>query len=507
MPELLSAELIRSALDSAPDAMVIIASTGVVIFANYQVTSLFGYETAEVVGRKVEILLPERFRERHIGHRTAYIRTGRARPMGIGLDLFALRADGTEFPVEISLSPILDGEQNLVAATIRDVSDRVRVNRELTGARAEAERANLTKSRFLATASHDLRQPLQSLALLTGALRRLVSSPDALEALTLQDAAIAAMSRLLNALLDISKLESGAVTPDIVDFDISTLFDELRADFAGVATDKGLQLTVESMPDCAHSDPSLVGQILRNLITNALKYTPQGSVCLRSQRQPDALIVEVRDSGIGIDERQLGLIFEEFYQVGVPANSSRDGFGLGLSIVRRLAHLLDLRIEVQSAVGAGSSFSFRLPLGSPLRSTGPVTLAPARATKNLDLRCVLLVEDDPGVRNATRLFLAGEGYRVLAASTPDEALLRARQAGQVDIIVSDFHLGGGALGTEVIDALRMAMGEQTKAILITGDTSSVIRDLQQVDTLRVLSKPMNADELLALIRELLPHDA
>jgi PAS domain S-box-containing protein len=505
MPEPLTAELVRSVLDSAPDAMIIIATSGTILFANHQVSALFGYATDEVIGRKVEMLLPERFRARHVGHRTSYGNAERIRPMGIGLDLFALRADGAEFPVEISLSPIRDGGETLVAAAIRDVSERKRADRELQDARAQADRANLAKSRFLATASHDLRQPLQSLALLIGALRRQVNSNEALEALALQEVAVGSMSRLLNALLDISKLESGAVVPDIVDFRITTLFDELRAEFAGVAASKGLQFSVDITQAQVRSDPSLVGQILRNLIANAIKYTQQGSVWLRSQLEEDALLIEVRDSGIGIAKPQLGLIFDEFYQVGVSASSSREGYGLGLSIVQRLAHLLDLRVEVQSSVGTGSTFSLRLPLGvnSPA-TTAPVASTAMRSMVGQALQQILLVEDDPGVRNATRMFLKGEGFAVTTAATAEEALSRAREDGACDLIVSDLHLGGDALGTDVIVELRKLMGKQIKAILVTGDTSSLVRDLKCDDHLRVISKPIDADELLALIRELLP---
>src|SRR5262245_60604154 len=294
---MLSAELVRSVLDSAPDAMIIIDASGAIVFANDQVTALFGYPADQVVGLRVERLLPERFRERHIGHRANYAKAGRVRPMGIGLDLFALRADGTEFPVEISLSPIRDGDQLVIAAAIRDVTERKRVERELKQARAEADRANLAKSRFLATASHDLRQPLQSLGLLNGTLRRLVTGSDASEALEQQELAIGAMSRLLNALLDISKLESGAVKPDVTDFQVAALLEELRAEFAGLARDKGLLFSVETSVDSVHSDPSLVGQILGNLIANAIKYTPRGSISIRCRREGDSVRIDVRDSG------------------------------------------------------------------------------------------------------------------------------------------------------------------------------------------------------------------
>jgi PAS domain S-box-containing protein len=502
-----SPELVRSVLDSAPDAMIVIDASGTIRFANHQVTALFGHPVGAVVGQRVEMLLPERFRQRHVGHRSQYVSSGRVRPMGIGLDLFALRADGTEFPVEISLSPIVDGPEVLTAAAIRDVSDRMRVQRELQQARAEADRANLAKSRFLATASHDLRQPLQSLALLNGTLRRLVDEPDAVDALSQQDQAIGAMSRLLNALLDISKLESGAIKPDITDFQVARLLEELRAEFAALASNKGLRFAVEASNDTVRSDPSLVGQILRNLIANAIKYTDRGSVRLDCHRERDSVRIDVRDSGIGISKDQLAYIYDEFYQVGVPTNSSRDGYGLGLSIVQRIANLLQVRIDVQSELGTGSTFSVRLPLGHSIGAE-PRTQAPQkrpRADEKSSRKHVLLVEDDPGVRNATRVFLKTEGYQVTPAASLAEALQHAANSPDLDILVTDYHLGGSETGTDVIAAIREQVGRPVPAVLVTGDTSSAIRELQQHDNLRVISKPINADDLIGLMRELLVH--
>ncbi len=284
---MLPPDLVRSVLDSAPDAMVIIDGSGTVLFANRQVAVLFGYDRLEIIGQPVERLLPERFRQRHVAHRSNYTRAVRVRPMGNGLDLFALRKDGSEFPVEISLSPIEVGDGVIVAAAIRDVTERMRVEREIREARSAADRANLGKSRFLATASHDLRQPLQALALLNGTLGRLVDDPQAREVLEQQEEAVTAMSRLLNALLDVSKLESGAVRPDITDFKVVQLLEELRREFAGLAASKGLELVVEADPAHARSDAALVGQALKNLF-RMRSSTPAaaGYACVRAARGP-----------------------------------------------------------------------------------------------------------------------------------------------------------------------------------------------------------------------------
>jgi two-component system, sensor histidine kinase len=521
-------ELARSALDAAPDAMIIIDQLGSILFANRQLSALFGYEHDEVIGQPIERLMPDRFRDRHVAHRVEYIKTLSVRAMGSGLDLYARRRDGTEFPVEISLSPIEDSGQVLIAAAIRDTTDRNRARAELVAAREAAEhatniadhareiavqaretadRANQGKSRFLATASHDLRQPLQTLALLNGSLRRLVGEPDALEAIAQQEMAIGAMSRLLNALLDISKLESGAIKPEPMDFKVAELFDELRNEFAGIAAKKGLDLEVEPSGNCVHSDPSLVDQILRNLLSNAIKYTRQGRVQLRCLHERDRLVrIEVIDTGIGIPSDQLPFICDEFYQVGVPTNSTRDGYGLGLSIVQRLVALLQVGFDVKSEVGKGSAFSLVLPASFVQVPQPDVpTLAQAKSQTPAGKQHVLLVEDDRGVRDATRLLLKVEGYRVTAVATLAEALNTAQEFPNLDLVLTDYHLGSGETGTQVIAELREILNRPVSAVLMTGDTSTAMREVPLDTNVRVASKPIKADELLGLIKALLTH--
>jgi PAS domain S-box-containing protein len=503
-------ELARGALESAPDAMIIIDASGIIRYANRQVSALFGYAYDEIIDQSVERLMPQRFRRRHVGHREAYAGNLRVRPMGAGLELFGQRRDGAEFPIEISLSPILDDERVLVAAAIRDVSDRKRVEAELVVARQVAEqareaadRANLAKSRFLATASHDLRQPLQTLALLNGTLRRMVSDSDSLLAISKQEQAIGAMSRLLNALLDISRLESGTIKPESTDFRVSGLFDELHREFARSAEDKGLRLHVETSADIVHSDPSLVEQVLRNLVANAIKYTRQGEVRLRCLKDESVVRIEVIDTGIGISEDQLRYIFDEFYQVSVPTHghNKRDGYGLGLSIVQRIVSLLDLQLDVRSQVAIGSVFTLSLVPGldgncmaEPESERLAVAAAPLATQQH-----VLLVDDDQAVRDATRMLLKVEGYRVTAVATIAEALQKA-ETETIDLLITDYHLEGEEVGTALITALRHRVGSALKAVLITGDTSSAVKDLPADPCLRIASKPIKADALLTLLR-------
>lgn len=495
-------QLNQSILDSAPDAIAIVDQAGSIRYVNRQVSALFGYEPAQLIGQPVEVLLPERFRNRHVHHRRSFGSSMRVRPMGSGLDLYGRRRDGSEFPAEIGLSPVAAGEETLVAAAIRDVTDRKRIEAELVAAREAAERANKAKSRFLAAASHDLRQPLQTLSMLNGTLRRRLRNRAATEALEQQGRAITAMSRLLNSLLDISKLESGAVRPEVTDFHVAALFEELRAEFAALAESKGLELRVDSCDDCVHSDPSLVGQILKNLVANAIKYTREGWVQIRCLHDPAAVRIEVLDTGIGMAPEHVAHIFDEFYQIGVSPNTARDGYGLGLSIVDRLARLLDLRLEVQSQPGKGSRFSFALPPGASripaTMDAGATVRRPARGARR-----VLLVEDDAAARDATSLLLRAEGYDVTAAGSLDEAVHKVRaMPAPPDLLMTDYHLGGNLTGMDVIDALGEAIGQPTPAVIVTGDTSSAMREIGREAHLRVVSKPVDPDHLLAIVGEL-----
>jgi PAS domain S-box-containing protein len=502
---MLSSELVRRVLDSAPDAMIIIDGAGDIVYANQQVETLFGYRASDLVGQKVEVLLPERFRTRHIGHRTRYSHNQRVRPMGSGLDLFARRRDGSEFPVEISLSPAQDAEQSLTVAAIRDISDRRDIQNALREAREVADRANRAKSRFLATASHDLRQPLQALSLLNGTLLRVAKDETVTDALVQQEQAIAAMSRLLNALLDISKLESGAIKPEISDFKVSALFDEMRSEFAALAGNKGLDLDVESSSERVHSDPALVGQVIRNLVANAIKYTREGRVCLRCAHDRDLVKLQVIDTGVGIPAPELARIYDDFYQIGVSANTSRDGYGLGLSIVSRIVILLGLKIDVQSEIGRGTVFTLVLPATADAARPAEPTIAShplPGASADIVRLPILLVEDDARVRNATRMLLKVEGHQVTTAASLTEAVAAAEKTPDIGLLVTDYHLGDDDTGVQVITEVRKRLGAQLPAILITGDTSSAMRDLQCDDRLRTASKPINPDELLALIHEL-----
>lgn len=498
----LPAGLLANMVELAPDAMLVIDRDGAVTYVNRQLLSLFACSPADILGRGVELLLPERFRDRHLHHRRRFRNNGDVRPMGLGLELYGRRWDGSEFPVEISLSPI---EGGMTIAAIRDVTERKVVERELTAAREMADRASLAKSRFLATASHDLRQPLQALSLLNGTLRRMPLPEDVAEAVAQQEEALDAVKRLINALLDISKLESGAIKPQPRDFPVPALLDQLRREFATSAAQKGLRIEVCAAVDFVHCDRALIEQMLRNLVANAIKYTNEGVVQLRSTRNENRVRLEVLDTGIGIPADQLPYIFDEFFQVGVTPQARRDGYGLGLSIVQRIANLLGVKIDVQSQAGQGSAFSIELPAANEADMQQPVASGHAAKQAGVPRQAarLLVVEDDRGVLAATRLLLVAEGFRVVPAASRAEALQRVKEDADIDLVVTDFHLSAGETGLDVIGGLRSFLQRELPAVLVTGDTSSSIRELQADARLRIASKPINADELLALVSELL----
>lgn len=503
----LDATLLENVLEFAPDAMLIIDAAGTIVYSNQQAGNLFGLSREQLVDQSVDQLLPQRFRDRHSVHRQRFAANGGMRPMGAGLQLYGQRFDGTEFPVEVSLSPLVGG---LTAAAIRDVTDRKKVEAELIAARESAnsareaaDRANLAKSRFLATASHDLRQPLQALALMNGILRRMNLKEDAGKAVVEQQRAIDTMKRLLNALLDISKLESGAIKPNPEHFALTSLLDELRNEFAAAAADKKLQLQIEPTPCYVYSDASLVEQLLRNLLSNAIKYTRHGSVRLHAAPHQGRVRIEVADTGIGIAADKLPFIFDEFFQVGVNPNTTREGYGLGLAIVKRISDLLAVKLAVQSSPGKGSVFCLELTEGVAPVEEADALASTEVAARNSDASTVLIVEDDERVRRATRLYLEMENYAVISVGSRDEALQHVYDGDDIDIVVSDYHLEKNETGLDVITSLRAALGRDLPAVLVTGDTSGLAGKLPIDSRLKLASKPIDPEELVLLMQSLL----
>jgi PAS domain S-box-containing protein len=354
----------RNLLESAPDAMVIVDDSGTIQLANAETERLFGYPREELIGEVVEMLIPERYHARHPGHRAAFFRQPHPRPMGAGLELSGVRRDGTEFPVEISLSPLETDEGMLATAAIRDVTERKQAETELQGAYAELERASLAKDRFLASMSHELRTPLNAILGFTGTL--LMELPGELnedqraQLKTVQTNGKHLLS-IINDLLDVAKIESGKVEITLEEIDCNEVVEEVLDGLRPLANEKDLELGLvmpEAMTIC--SDRRALSQILINLINNAIKFTDEGSVRLevKPAEDGDPTCFRVIDSGMGIRQEDQRRLFEAFEQSEVAAESR--GTGLGLYICRQLAPMIGGQVQFESEHGVGSTFTLEI---------------------------------------------------------------------------------------------------------------------------------------------------
>lgn len=490
----------RHLLESAPDAMITIDEQGKIAIVNGQAEKMFGYKREEMLGQAVELLLPERLHKQHVGHRRNFLKEPRLRPMGAEMPLLARRQDGSEFPVEISLSPIRSKAGRFVSSVIRDVTERKRMEDEIIAARQEAERANKANSAFLAAASHDLRQPVQALSLLNGALRRTVSDERALQMIESQEHSLTAMTNLLNSLLDISRLDAGAVTPEWEVFPIQRLIDRLSDEFARQAQHHGLEFSSSSCPAFINSDPNLLAEVIQNLVSNAIRYTDKGSVRLDCTETNGVCVIMVTDTGIGIADDQLDEIFREFHQCKAPG-ASKEGFGLGLAIVKRLSDLLQLTITVESDIGRGSCFSVSMPAVSATAATKDDETKEHIGVHETASGLVILIEDDVNVANAWGLLLEAEGYRVATAASATESRALLNHIDEVPaLLISDFHLLDGSTGVEAVNIIREHYEQMIPTFIVSGDTSKVVKDARLLDNCTVMCKPIDTNRLLSAAR-------
>jgi len=401
-----------------------------------------------------------------------------------------------------------EGDVEGVVISFADITERRRIAEELGAAKRQADLASASKSRFLAAASHDLRQPLQTLALLQGLLAKLVEGERAQKLVTRLDETLSAMSGMLNTLLDINQIEAGIVQADMANFPINDLLLRMRDEFTYHANASRLALHVVPCSLSVHSDPRLLEQMIRNLLSNALKYTRKGKVLLGCRRHHGMLSIEVWDTGIGIRDEELQEIFEEFHQIDNTARERSRGLGLGLSIVQRLGNLLGHRIRVRSQPGKGSVFAVDVmqPSGGTALQAWPdghgANEGPIVAVR--DTATILAIEDDPEVRDLLELFLKGEGYR--ATTAPDGlAALELVTQGTVrpDLILADYNLPHGMDGLQVAARLREVLHRQAPVIILTGDISTgTLRHIALQNCVQ-LNKPVKLKELTQVIQRLL----
>lgn len=352
--------------------------------------------------------------------------------------------------------------------------------REAEASRQESEQANRAKSRFLATASHDLRQPLQALRLFAEALQDTAQEPESVRLSGQINKSVNALVDMFDDLLDVSRLDAGIIEPRLQHFTLGSLLDRLYGDFAPLAQGKGLSF---QLPICMgacrvqdecevviYSDPFLLERMLRNLIANAIRYTDTGGVALRCLCGPDRIELEVADTGIGIRAETLPHIFEEHYQADNPHRDRRKGLGLGLAIVRRIEGLLGCRVQVKSEPGVGSTFGFSVPAGDAAQLVQPFVIT--HSQYDLGGSVVALVEDDQDIRELAADLMEQWGCRVVAGEYAEDVMRKLDIAGaRPHLLVCDYRLPHGMTAIQVIRRARELWGSGLPVLVLTGDTA------------------------------------
>ncbi len=369
-PKFLSGQqerLFHGFLEAAPDAVVIIDRDGVIVQLNSQTEKLFGYCREELVGRPLEILMPERYRGSHVKKTRAYNADPDPRPMGRGLDLFGLRKDGNEFPIDVSISPLPPEGGLLVASTIRDTTSHRRLEEELRQRARELEEADRQKDNFLSAVVHELRSPLSVLNLVAQILR--LPQADTIvreQALGRLDRQTAHMNRLIEDLLDLTRVRCGTLMLHRQVVDLRTVFNNAVEMAKPLVESRKHHLEVAQFtePLWVSGDPTRLVQVVSNLLTNAAKYTPEGGhIWFSASRESKTVTVRVRDDGVGIPKEMVSRVFDLFTQVDPAGDSCASGLGIGLALVRRLVELHDGSVEaISNGSSKGSEFFVRLPL-------------------------------------------------------------------------------------------------------------------------------------------------
>jgi PAS domain S-box-containing protein len=390
------------------------------------------------------------------------------------------------------------GKPARISGLMTDVTERKRLDEELSLARKTAEMADRAKSSFLAAASHDLRQPLQTMKLLQATLEPHHPGGEARKLIDGIGQSLDTMSSILSSLLDVNRLESGNLRPSVDEFSLSEIFEPLAGDFVAPVQERGLRLCVVRSELIIRSDRRMLAEMIRNLLSNAVRYTDKGRILLGCRRAGDNVRIEVWDSGVGITEDQLPHIFIEYYQG--TGGSERGGFGLGLAIVKRLGVILDHRVEVSSIPGRGTRFFIEVPRGRSGVKV-PEAAPPVHLHNDAFLGSVLAIEDEASVRSALAKLLKKKGIDATIVATATEALTLVREQGlRPDVLLCDYNLRGSPNGIETIRHLRAALGRNVPATVMTGDTRSQTVDAISAQGVSFLIKPFLAEELLEALR-------
>ena len=506
--------LLRAVLDHLPSgALVAEAPSGRIVKINDAAEQLLGAPLPRVIGaeRRYDGPVPPGFGpHRPDGRPYGPRETPLARALLTGEvveqeDLDYRRADGTVVTLSASATPVRDSGGRIVLAisTLRDVGERKAMETALHQAKEQADRANRAKSKFLAAASHDLRQPMQSIFLFSGILHRHVAGEQGERSLEMLERGLDTLKGLLDSLLDVSRLDAGVIEPRIESVALGGLVDEIVASYAPILDSKGLSLRVAGDRGLSvRSDRVLLGRMLRNLVENAVKYTERGGVeiAVRALDGPSGgqVRVEVADTGIGIPPDQLDQIFAEFHQVNNPERDRARGLGLGLAIVQRLSAILNHPVEVRSQLGRGSVFTIDVPLdrAGVEAEAGTPPAAPVEPHRDGRAPLALLVDDDAIVLLGLRDMFREWGYEVLIAGSTDQAIERVRQAGRIpDAMLVDYRLREGRVGTEAVERIRSMAGTPVPAMVLTGETGPECEEDAAQHGLKVVRKPVTPRQL------------
>lgn len=416
----------------------------------------------------------------------------------------ARRRDGETIWLECQERVVIWRGTPALQSTVIDATERKQAEEGLRNAMLRAEQATNARTRFFAAASHDLRQPLHAISLYLPLLQKRMEQSESRDMLGAIQNSCNAMRSLLDSLLDISRLDAGVIVPRTGPVPLLEVFDQLGMEFAPQAAAEGLELRVVPADYWVRSDVALLERILRNLLTNAIRYTKKGKILLGARRAGSTVRIEVWDTGIGIDRQTLDHIFEEFYQADNPERDRSRGLGLGLAIIERLATLLEHKLGVRSWPGRGSVFNITLPVtDEPLAADFHDRHAPPPAG-NLLGRRALLIDDDPIVLEGTEAMLKDWGCQVIAAASISDALEAVRGANMApDVIIADLRLRGTDTGLDAVAALSDWLGRPIPAIIVTGDTDPSRIKQASASGLAILHKPVEPSQLQYAILEVI----
>lgn len=499
-------DLTHSILELAPNGIYEIAVDGTILYSNAAHHRLLGYPDGTLAGRSILDLIPEEDARRL---RADLVMLAREQPDPQPYLNRSYTRDGREIVVEVHWTYKRDRASGRVTgfiAILNDVTARMEAERLRDEAHRAAEQAAEARSRFLASASHDLRQPLQALALFVSRLERRELDATARELVGNIRESVATLSSLLNGLLDMSRFDAGMTQPRVDDVPLADVFRQIERDFGAVAERAGLTFRMRH-PDCVvRSDPVLLRRVLGNLVVNAITYTRRGGIVVGARRRGPNVRLEVWDSGIGIPPDHLNNIFQEFYQVGNEARDRREGLGLGLAIVDRACRALGHPVEVRSVFGRGSRFCVTVPAAlHPARGVVGGGAAPAASPQPVALKArVGIAENDPTVRRALAGLLCDWGCDVTAAAD-GPGLLAALAEARVrpDVVIADLRLSAGMDGLAAIAAVSAELGRPVPGLVVTGDTEPERLRAVVAAGHVLLHKPIDVGDLNAALRRLL----